>query len=744
MMKIKEKKLIGIFVCMLVTSVTVSTGATTIPINDNEIGMSDQPDWWPMFGHDPAHTGFSSSQAPETNTAPVDDIQLKIVSDITKVSSPVVVDGKLYVSGTGVFDSWVICADAFTGAVLWSREMMQICGVGNIALAVVDNYVYVNGWEPPADSCFYCLYAENGSTVWAFPLGLDEIGGYPMVANGCVYFGGLINQVFYCLDQESGTEVWRFPQGQYFLESAAVVDDRVYVPASDFSSGPTSVYCLNATTGDIIWTYETSLGPGKSPTVVDGRVYVGIGNTLYCFNATGNGDGTTSVLWSFTVAGGVTTSCAYASGSLYFGSQSKVYCVDSSTGSEIWNHTTPDGARLVPPAVADGKVYLGAGKVVGGEGARKTYNYMYCLDAVGNGNGTTDLIWRFSIPVKTTSYYHGVPLESQPAIAASTVWFVSDGYYMYAFCDNHRPDRPQRPTGPTRGYRGIACTFTATTSDPDDDNLSYMWNWDYGEPDESYSNWSAYVPSGTPSSISHTWEELGNHWVRVRAQDELGWATDWSPGSRINIVENEPPGTPSTPAGPTEGFIGEPYTFSTHATDPYSDQVYYNFSWDDGTFSGWLGPYNSGVTAEASHTWAVPGDYAVKVKAKDPYNMESNWSGVHTIHIGEKPELVIGEIKGGFLQVSMEIKNVGTVSASHILWSIAVQGGILKKINVSASGMIPTLAAGATETVSTNKTILGLGKIDIRVTLSADYVTPMEKQATAWVIGPFIFGVKEV
>lgn len=29
--------------------------------------VSAAPDWWPMFGHDPNHTGYSPSGAPDSN-----------------------------------------------------------------------------------------------------------------------------------------------------------------------------------------------------------------------------------------------------------------------------------------------------------------------------------------------------------------------------------------------------------------------------------------------------------------------------------------------------------------------------------------------------------------------------------------------------------------------------------------------------------------------------------------------------
>jgi len=69
------------------------------------------------------------------------------------------------------------------------------------------------------------------------------------------------------------------------------------------------------------------------------------------------------------------------------------------------------------------------------------------------------------------------------------------------------------------------------------------------------------------------------------------------------------------------------YTYTTSTIDPDAeDELYYLFDWDDGKFSGWVGPYDSGDTAEASHIWLEQGDYEIKVKAKDEHGVQSDWS----------------------------------------------------------------------------------------------------------------------
>ena len=68
---------------------------------------------------------------------------------------------------------------------------------------------------------------------------------------------------------------------------------------------------------------------------------------------------------------------------------------------------------LSSPAVADGKVYVGSGD-----------NKVYCLDAVGNGDGTTNVIW---------DYTTGNNVLSSPAVADGKVYVGSYDDKVYAF-----------------------------------------------------------------------------------------------------------------------------------------------------------------------------------------------------------------------------------------------------------------------------------------------------------------------
>jgi len=94
---------------------------------------------------------------------------------------------------------------------------------------------------------------------------------------------------------------------------------------------------------------------------------------------------------------------------------------------------------------------------------------------------------------------------------------------------------------------------------------------------------------------------------------------------------NTQPNKPSTPTGETAGKTGTPYPYSSMTIDPDGNQLHYNFSWGDGTYSGWIGPYNSGDTVTESHIWDTKGTFSVKIKAHDSNGAESAWSDPLTI-----------------------------------------------------------------------------------------------------------------
>jgi len=96
------------------------------------------------------------------------------------------------------------------------------------------------------------------------------------------------------------------------------------------------------------------------------------------------------------------------------------------------------------------------------------------------------------------------------------------------------PNAPNAPTGPTTGVMDTQYTFTATTVDPEGDNISFLFDWGDG----NTSGWIGPFPSGGTGSASHRWAALGAYNVKVKAKDDsAGRESGWSPAHVFTIVE---------------------------------------------------------------------------------------------------------------------------------------------------------------------------------------------------------------
>ena len=209
------------------------------------------------------------------------------------------------------------------------------------------------------------------------------------------------------------------------------------------------------------------------------------------------------------------------------------------------------------------------------------------------------------------------------------------------------PPVPGTPSvsGPSTGVIDTSYDFDATSTDPSSIDIKYGWDW---EGDGTVDEWSGWMSSGSTDTRSHQFSSADVYTIKVKTQNKGSQESSW--GSHTITITSQPPNTPSAPSGPTSGDHNTGYTYTTSTTDPESDQVYYWFDWDDGTNSGWVGPYASGATGSASHTWTAPGTYAIKVKAKDAGNSESGWSPTTTVNMANTappvPNTPSGETSG--------------------------------------------------------------------------------------------------
>ncbi len=193
---------------------------------------------------------------------------------------------------------------------------------------------------------------------------------------------------------------------------------------------------------------------------------------------------------------------------------------------------------------------------------------------------------------------------------------------------NPPPEVPSVPSGPDSGYVDSTYTFTASTIDPEGDNIAYQFDWGDG----SYSSWSDYVSSGTSVSMDHSYSSVGIYEIKTKAKDESGDESDWS-SEHSMVVYNPPPEVPSVPSGPDSGCVYIKYTFTTSTIDPEGDNIAYQFDWGDGNYSTWSSYVSSGTPVSMEYTYYSTGIFGVKARAKDEDGAESNWSSGNSISI---------------------------------------------------------------------------------------------------------------
>lgn len=181
-------------------------------------------DNWPMFNHDLAHTGYSTSTAPTSNH------------------------------------------------ILWT---FTTGGAVETSPAVVDGIVYFGS----DDGYVYAFDAAKGNLIWNYSTG-GPVQSSPAVVDGVVYVGGYLSHAVFALNAYTGELVWRSPTDSIYpnqISSTAVANGLVYVNVNNVEGGGGGrLYALNASTGNLKWQYSPMPGAwlSSSPAVYAGKVYI--------------------------------------------------------------------------------------------------------------------------------------------------------------------------------------------------------------------------------------------------------------------------------------------------------------------------------------------------------------------------------------------------------------------------------------------------------------------------------------
>jgi RHS repeat-associated protein len=88
---------------------------------------------------------------------------------------------------------------------------------------------------------------------------------------------------------------------------------------------------------------------------------------------------------------------------------------------------------------------------------------------------------------------------------------------------NNAPNKPATPQGTTSGKLNTPYVYWSSTTDPDGDQVYYMWDWG----DDSTSAWLGPYNSGAQINTTHTWSVKSSS-VKIKAKDAFGLESPWS------------------------------------------------------------------------------------------------------------------------------------------------------------------------------------------------------------------------
>jgi len=145
-----------------------------------------------------------------------------------------------------------------------------------------------------------------------------------------------------------------------------------------------------------------------------------------------------------------------------------------------------------------------------------------------------------------------------------------------------------------------------------------------------YNSYNQKATTGSATTFGEIWSEaITNYLVPGMTAIDYKVVESWEPFGDPSLViaeQSQLPEKPEPPKGRISGKINVEYTYNASTADPDGDNLYYLFNWGDNSYSAWVGPFESGKEATASHAWTKKGSYEIRVKAKDIHGVQGEWS----------------------------------------------------------------------------------------------------------------------
>jgi hypothetical protein len=103
-----------------------------------------------------------------------------------------------------------------------------------------------------------------------------------------------------------------------------------------------------------------------------------------------------------------------------------------------------------------------------------------------------------------------------------------------AFHISAKPEKPSKPEGKTKGNINIEYSYSTVSSDLDDQDLWYKFNWGDG----TETGWFGPFGSREKCTLNHSWPTNDEYEIKVKSKDEDGMESGWSESTFVLIEDS--------------------------------------------------------------------------------------------------------------------------------------------------------------------------------------------------------------
>lgn len=382
---------------------------------DVDAGKVETKNDWPMFQHDPAHSGYTADRV----RPPLKLKWMRKLADHFHMSSPVVA-GNLVIAGLSNEDigrGGVIALDAVTGNTVWNYKTetavrhTPCCAAGLV-------FFTTSGGDT------FAVQLSSGNMLWTKEGSRQGHSSHTVFSNTLF---AAIGQRVMALDIQTGrtiaqsaTTEWEYSN----FTSPAVNKDGLL-----FHGGiGLSLFCFDPQL-KTVWHWERKDGkqpfPGSQSSVVagDDKIFWAANSALAALDAR-----TMEIIWKFPLGKGriiyptPVSTPGLDQDSIYLASEvdGKLYALDKNTGVKRWEYQTGDSLMAYGiidshrpcifgnPVISDKTVYFGAHD-----------GYLHAVDSQ-TGRGIF-------------KYFLGTPITSSPAVSGNAIFVAGMNGYLYCF-----------------------------------------------------------------------------------------------------------------------------------------------------------------------------------------------------------------------------------------------------------------------------------------------------------------------